>query len=64
MEPGKKEMIDLSHLSKREELEKVAQICDKLNDLFEKSAQKTGTQEEMPGTKEAASENAELKKKL
>lgn len=41
-----KDKIDLSKLSSQEELSKVAEICDKLNYLFDKKRKNTQEKEE------------------
>lgn len=63
MEPEKKDTIDLSNFSKREELEKVAQICDKLNNLFEKSTQTVDQEQANMYSTQVSSNELKLKKK-
>lgn len=54
-----KDKIDLSKLSSQEELSKVAEICDKLNYLFDKKRQ--NTQEKEESTLEEKSEEQQKK---
>lgn len=48
MNEEKKEIIDLTQLSPKEELTKIAEICEKLNYIFEKTDLDSDKKEEEP----------------